>query len=296
MPTRISFVGFGEVASTFSKALRENGAEVAVYDVNLTRCGGQAILEKRTRAPGIEFRPLADAVRDAEIVLSTVRPQTARAAARECAAHLRPGQCFVDFNSTSPAVKLEIASIVAPSGADFVEGAILGAVGATGAETTALTAGLKGGMVAESLTRLGLRVSYLDGGVGRVSLFKMLRSSFSKGLEALLLELLLAGRKAGLEKELWEDLVVDLTTKTPFERLASNWIQTHPGACSRRHHEMTEVAGMLRSLGADPIMAQATEAFFRRSAELDFRTAFSVKPSSVSEVLDFLESHVGDRA
>jgi len=232
----------------------------------------------------------------ADLVLSTVRPQTARSAARECAAHLRPGQCYVDFNSTSPAVKLEIATIVAPSGADFVEGAILGAVGATGASTAALTAGVKGAEVAESLSRLGLRVSYLDGGVGRVSLFKMLRSSFSKGLEALLLELLLAGRKAGLEKELWQDLVVDLMTRTPFERVASNWILTHPGACARRHHEMTEVAGVLRTLGVDPVMAPATEAFFGRSSSLDFRQSFTEKPASVGEVLDFMEQHVGDRA
>jgi 3-hydroxyisobutyrate dehydrogenase-like beta-hydroxyacid dehydrogenase len=296
MPTRISFVGFGEVAAAFSQTLREHGAEVAVYDINLTRCGGRAILEKRARAPGIEFRPLADALRGADLVLSTVRPQTARAAARECSAHLRSGQCYVDFNSTSPAVKQEIASIVAPSGADFVEGAILGAVGATGAATAALTAGLKGEMVAQSLSRLGLRVSYLDGGVGRVALYKMLRSSFSKGLEALLLELLLAARKAGLEKELWQDVVVDLMTKTPFERVATNWILTHPGACGRRHHEIAEVTDVLRTLGADPRMAPATESFFGRSASLDFRKAFSERPSSVGEVLDYMEQHVGDRA
>jgi 3-hydroxyisobutyrate dehydrogenase-like beta-hydroxyacid dehydrogenase len=296
MPPRISFVGFGEVAAAFSQTLRENGAEVSVYDVNLTRCGGQALLEKRARAPGIEFRPLAEAVRGADFVLSTVRPQTARAAARECSAHLRPGQCYVDFNSTSPAVKQEIASIVAPSGADFVEGAILGAVGATGAATAALTAGLKGEMVAQSLSRLGLRVSSLDGGVGRVSLYKMLRSSFSKGLEALLLELLLAARKAGLEKELWQDVVVELMTKTPFERVATNWILTHPGACGRRHQEVANVTEVLRTLGADPRMAPATESFFARSASLDFRKTFSEKPSTVAEVLDFMEQHVGERA
>lgn len=289
MPSRITFVGFGEVASAFSKALRENGAEVAVYDVNLMRCGGRALLEKRVKAPGIEFRPLPDAIRDADLVLSTVRPQTARAAARECAAHLRPGQCFVDFNSTSPAAKVEIAGIIAPSGADFVEGAILGAVGATGASTRALTGGAKGEAVAQALTKMGLRVSSLDGGMGKVSLFKMLRSSFSKGLEALLLELLVAGRRAGLEKELWQELV-DLLAKTPFERTASNWIETHPGACARRHHEMTEVVDVLRGLGAEPLMAPATEAFFRRSAAREFPKS---RPSSVSEALDVL---IGERA
>jgi 3-hydroxyisobutyrate dehydrogenase-like beta-hydroxyacid dehydrogenase len=293
MPTRIAFVGFGEVASAFSKTLREHGAEVAVYDINLTRPGGRAILEKRARAPGIEFHPLADAVRGSEIVLSTVRPQTARKAAEECAVHLKPGQCFVDFNSLSPAAKIEIAGIVASSGADFVEGAILGAVGATGASTAALTGGTKGEAVARTLTKLGLRVSYLDGAPGKVSLFKMLRSSFSKGLEALLLELLVAGRKAGLEKELWQDVVVDLMTRTPFERTASNWIQTHPAACARRHHEMTEVVEVLRGLGADPVMTPATEAFFRRSTTLGFRKE---TPALAGDILEFMELNIGGRA
>jgi hypothetical protein len=43
-------------------------------------------------------------------------------------------------------------------------------------------------------------------------------------------------------------------------------------------------------------MAQATEAFFKRSSGLDFRKAFPEKPASVSQVLDFMELHVGDRA
>jgi hypothetical protein len=43
-------------------------------------------------------------------------------------------------------------------------------------------------------------------------------------------------------------------------------------------------------------MAAATESFFGRSAALDLRKSFSEKPSSVGEVLDHLEQHVGDRA
>jgi hypothetical protein len=85
-------------------------------------------------------------------------------------------------------------------------------------------------------------------------------------------------------------------TKTPFERVASNWILTHPGACERRHHEMKEVVEILRTLETDPRMAAATESFFGRSAALDLRKSFSEKPSSVGEVLDHLEQHVGDRA
>lgn len=265
MPTpRVSFVGFGEVASVFSKAVSEAGAEVRAFDVNLTRPGGPARLEGRRKAAAVRLAPLAEAVRDADLVLSTVRPQTARDAARECAAHLRAGQTYVDFNSTSPAVKIEIAGIIAASGATFVEGAILGAVGATGAATPAIAGNAA---VAETLTRLGLRVSFLDGPLGRVTLFKLLRSIFSKGAEALLLELTAAAREAGLEEALWKDVVVELMTRTPFEKTAKNWIDTHPAARARRHHEMQQVVGALRELGIDPVMSAATEEFFRRSCE-----------------------------
>lgn len=263
---RVSFVGFGEVASVFSKALREGGAEVCAYDVNLTRPGGPARLEGRRKDADIRLCPLAEAVRDADLILSTVRPQTACEAARECATHLRPGQTYVDFNSTSPAVKVEIAGIIASSGATFVEGAILGAVGATGAATPALAGDAA---VAETLTGLGMRVSFLEGPPGRVTLFKLLRSVFSKGAEALLLELTAAARRAGLEEALWKDVVVDLMTKTPFEKTAKNWIDTHPAARRRRHHEMQQVVGALRELGIDPLMSAATEAFFRRSCGED---------------------------
>ena len=136
----------------------------------------------------------------------------------------------------------------------------------------------------------------MEGEPGKISLFKMLRSSFSKGLEALLIELLLAARKAGLEKELWQEVVVNLMTGTPFDKVASNWIRTHPGACERRYHEMTEVVGVLRELVADPPMAPATEAFFKRSAALDFASAFPEKPASVAEVLDYMERNLGNGA
>jgi 3-hydroxyisobutyrate dehydrogenase-like beta-hydroxyacid dehydrogenase len=294
MPTpRVSFLGFGEVASAFSKAVLDKGAEVAVYDVNLTRPGGMARLEQRARAPGIRFRPLAEAVQAADLVLSTVRPQTALDAARECAPHLKPGQMYVDFNTTSPAVKLEIARVIAASGADFVEGAILGAVGATGASTLSLTGGEKGRGAAEALVRLGLRVVFYDAELGKASRFKMLRSVFSKGLEALLLEFLVAGRRAGMEQQLWDEVVRDLTAKAPFDRVASNWIETHPAACVRRHHELLEVLETLRELGVDPVMTGATEAFFRRSCLLGVADGFTERPASASAVIGVLETKLG---
>ena len=54
--------------------------------------------------------------------------------------HLRPGQTYCDLNSTAPSVKLQLDDLLKPSGAGFVEGAILGAIGVTGAGTHILLA------------------------------------------------------------------------------------------------------------------------------------------------------------
>ncbi len=288
-PARVGFVGFGEVASVFSLAIREKGAEVSAYDINLGRPGGVERIRKRVRAEGIRLGPLAEVVRESDCILSTVRPQTAADAARACTEHLRAGQTFVDLNSTSPSAKVEIGRIIGSSGATFVEGAILGAVGASGAATRILTGGERGREAAETLARLGLQAAFYSREIGKASVFKMLRSIFSKGLEALLLELLMSGRRAGIERDLWED-VVRFMTESPFEKVASNWIVTHPAACGRRHHEMEQVVSTMRELGADPVMAAATEAVFRRSARLGLGEAFPEKPASVWAVVDLMGS------
>lgn len=285
---RVAFVGFGEVASVFSAALRARGTGVAAYDHNLERPGGPARLEQRARAPGIRFAPLAEAVRGAEIVLSTVRPQTAPDAARACAAHLRPGQLFVDLNTTSPAVKEGIGRAIAASGAGFAEGAVLGAVGAAGASAAILTGGPEGERAARALSELGLNARFYSPEVGKAATFKLLRGIFTKGAEALLLELLLAGRKAGMERDLWQD-VSDFMSRNPFEKVASNWIRTHPAACARRHHELVQVVEAMRSLGAEPIMTSATEALFRRSCGLGLEKSFPEAPASPDAVAEALE-------
>lgn len=286
-PPRVGFVGFGEVASVFSAAIRAYGAEISAYDTNLSRPDGEARLRKRTRVEGIRFQPLADVVGGATLVLSTVRSQTAVDAARACAKHLRAGKTYVDLNSTSPGVKREIGRVIEPTGAAFVEGVILGAVGASGAATRILTGGEHGRAAAEDLGRLGLKASYYGPEIGKASVFKMLRSIFSKGVEALLLEMLLAGRKAGIEKELWED-VRGFMSENPFEKVAANWITTHPGACARRAAEMEDVLGTMREIGAGSSMTAATEELLRRSVALGVKDRFPEKPRDLWAVVEAL--------
>ena len=289
--THITFIGFSIVASHFAEALSKNGAQVAAYDILLETPDGLATLQRRTRNTSVTFGSLSGVIPQANYILSTVTSHGAESAAAACVPHLKPGQAYVDLNSTAPETKRAVADRIAPSGADFVEGAILGAVPVTGANTRILIGGPKGQSAADAFANLGLHTDFYHPEIGKASTFKILRSIFSKGMETLLLEFLTAGKRAGIQKDLWQD-IVDLFTHNAFEDVAANWICTHAVAHQRRHHEMGEVTTVMRNLDLDPIISASTEAFFQRANTFGFQAAFSESPTDMQAVIDFMEQQL----
>ena len=291
--TTIGFMGFGEVASRLAAALHQYGAQLAAYDVMLDRSGGNDILKVRAADAPVKFLPLAEMLACSEIVLSTVTTDVALEAAKASAAHLNGGHVFVDLNATSPAIKRAIADALAPSGANFVEGAILGAIGVTGAQTRILVCGDRAENVTETLTRLGLNVGFYGAEIGRASTFKLLRSVFSKGMEALLLESLLAARRAGVGDDVWREIVQTLDER-PFAEVGGNWMRTHGSAHARRYHEMVQVEALVRELGVEPLLTRATTAFFERSTRLELSKTFQDSPTDTEQVLAALDNLVSE--
>ena len=289
--TEIGFVGFGEVASRFAAALMDSGAKVQAYDVVLEAANGEATLAARARGKAPEFVPLSQLLAQSEVVLSTVTTDVALAAARSCAPHLRRGQAFVDLNATSPAVKRTIAGVVQATGADFIEGAILPAVNVMGARSQVLVCGPRAAPVAAFVNAHGLNFVPYGEEIGKASSFKMMRSIFSKGIEALLVECLLAGRRAGIADDLWREIVSTLDAAS-FEEVGGNWVRTHGTAHGRRYHEMIQVAALLRELGVDAPMTQATVALFERSTRLELRDSFVSTPEAPSDVVAALDERL----
>jgi len=268
MSTVFGFIGFGEVASVLSEAISEHGGRVVATDVLLSQVGGEAILQERIRSGSAVLVSMNDLVRESDIVLSTVTTMAALQVAEEVASRLRKGQNYVDLNSTSPRVKMKIGVALSLSAATFVEAAVLGAVGATGARTRLLLCGKSANDMANLLNEYGLNATFYSETVGQASTFKMLRSIFSKGLEALILETLVAGRRAGIEESLWGDITSFMASK-PFDVIAHNWTKSHGSAYERRYHEMEQVLETMREVGVRPIMSEATAELFRRSVRLN---------------------------
>jgi 3-hydroxyisobutyrate dehydrogenase-like beta-hydroxyacid dehydrogenase len=284
---KIGFVGFGEVASIFSKEMSNKGAEIRIYDVLISQKGGLEIIKKRMLKDNIQIASLEEVIIKSDYIFSSVPSQFARDVAKECVKYLKPNKVYIDLNSTSPFIKIELSKIIQSTKAHFIEGAILGAVGIAGSKTHILVTGKKGKEVAEVFNKLGMNMSYYSPEIGKASMFKMLRSIFSKGLEALILECLIAGKKAGIEKDLWDD-ITNFMSKKPFDQIAANWIQTHVTAYERRYHEIVQVVETMKKIGVEPIMTSNTENFFRRSLSLGLKEAFPEKPDSFEKVIDFI--------
>ncbi|MEP7261781.1 MAG: DUF1932 domain-containing protein [Usitatibacter sp.] len=289
--TTIGFVGFGEVAACFGAALAAGGAKVVAYDLLLDQQGGREKLAARAKAATPEWLPLAEMLARADVVLSTVTADVAVAVARNCAPHLQARQPYVDLNATSPLVKGEIGRVieVAARGADFVEGAILPAVGIGGARSQVLLCGARADEVAALLSGLGLNFQGYGSDIGKASSFKMLRSVFSKGLEALLVECLLAGRRAGVEDDLWREIVGTLDAAS-FQDVGSNWVKTHGTAHARRYHEMLQVQSVLQALGVDAPMTDGTVRLFERSTRLQLKDRFAAPPAAATDVIAALDA------
>lgn len=287
--SRIGFIGFGEVAAVFAAAVAPQASAILAYDVMMERPGGIDVLRKRDRTGGIRFVRLPELVAGSDWIVSTVTSDAAAAVARATAPHLGSAKTFVDFNAAAPAVKQAIARTIEPTGAAFVEGAILSAVGVTGARTRILIGDSRGSAAAEALARLGLNAVFYSAEIGRASAFKLLRSIFSKGLEALLIEFLVAGRRAGLQDELWRE-VTELFARNPFDQVAANWIKTHATAHERRYHEVVQVAAEMRALGVEPVMTSATEAFFARARTAGLTERFAGAEPTAADVIAFLET------
>lgn len=285
--TRIGILGFGEAGSVFAGALAAAGAEVYCYDLSWQEDDGAGPRQLSKVHPGLVFCSLSELLASTDIVLSTVTTDAALDAARASLLVLMPGQLYCDLNSTAPRVKLRLAEMFEASDAVFVEGAILGAIGVSGAKTRILLGGGEARELSEILNGFGLETEAYSPEIGKASTFKMLRSVFSKGLEALLIEFLAAGRQAGLGEDLWRE-VAELMADDRFETVARNWVCSHAVAHERRYHEMLQVNDVLQEMPFEAIMSRATSRFFERSTTLELAGEFTTRPSEMNQVVDAL--------
>jgi 3-hydroxyisobutyrate dehydrogenase len=121
----------------------------------------------------------------------------------------------------------------------------------------------------------------------------MCRSVFMKGLDAILMECMVAAETAGVTDRIVSSLQVTIPEVNwpVFIGKKLGGAAQHSG---RRAGEMREVAVTLRELGLDPTMAEATAERLQWCADLGMkeRAAATRVPSSITEFVDDIRAGI----
>ncbi|MEQ8356026.1 MAG: DUF1932 domain-containing protein [Kiloniellaceae bacterium] len=254
----LTFIGFGEAAKAMVSGLREARPDLPVhlFDIRFDGEDGETLRAAAVDLGATCHDGIAAAVAPSDIVLSTVVARAALPVAEAAAAHLKPGQFYVDLNSAAPRTKLQVAESLEPSGCDVLDGAILAPVPKHRHRVPILLCGAKAAAAAALLNGLGFNVE--DGGetLGAASATKMLRSIMIKGVEALFLECVAAASRFGATERVLNSLQPSLPGLDWPERARYLTSRTALHG-TRRAAEMTEAAVMLRDIGIEPLMAEA---------------------------------------
>jgi 3-hydroxyisobutyrate dehydrogenase-like beta-hydroxyacid dehydrogenase len=288
MTEQIAIIGFGEAGQHIGRGLAAEGkVELSVYD--LRHAERQLIEAAKASGIALEDSPAA-ATKDTQIIFSLVTASSAIDAARAAAPHLNAGQTYIDFNSVSPMTKRAVAEAIAPSGAQFVEAAIMAPVPGPNHKVPILVSAPGAEKLAARLNAIGMKIEVAGERIGDASLSKMLRSIFIKGIEALMLESLVAARHAGVEERILDSVQKTLPGINWRELAAYNLERTYAHG-KRRAAEMFESAATVAELGLDPFV---TEGIARRiewaHQQLKGVEFPGGKPKSYEEVLDVLEA------
>ncbi|HXQ53741.1 MAG TPA: DUF1932 domain-containing protein [Stellaceae bacterium] len=197
MATTIVVIAQGEMGAGIGQRLVSRGARV------LTSLAGRSEASaKRAASAGMEaLNDDARLVAEADFLLSVIPPGEAVPFARRFAPHLAASAkkpVFVECNAISAARAKEVAAIIAPTGAPFVDGGIVGA--APSVEKAGGRIYVSGADAARALPlkELGLDIRPVEGGVGAASAVKCSYAALTKGTQALGVALILGAMKAGV--------------------------------------------------------------------------------------------------
>jgi 3-hydroxyisobutyrate dehydrogenase-like beta-hydroxyacid dehydrogenase len=291
---RIAFIGLGEAGQTIGRGLLAQGAQLCAYDILFDDSANQGRLKKAAESLGVAVaRDHADAVAEAGIVFLAVTASSSLAAAKSCLPGLRKGQLFLDINSVSPQRKLETASLVAPTGAAYVDVAVMAPVAPYDHKVPCLIGGPGAEALLPRARALGMKMEFVSAEVGQASAIKMFRSIMIKGLEALVVESMVAASEYKVEERVLASLQ-ETFPSLDWEKLSGYMIERVVSHGKRRASEMREVAETLKGIGMEPLMAAATAARQQWVADLDVKEIIGkIKTENRAELVQAIRKAMG---
>jgi 3-hydroxyisobutyrate dehydrogenase len=280
---RIAIIGLGEVGRCYAKALHAAGYELDLCDARPSSLSAKM-------AAGWKL-PVHTSINGwlagCDWVLSCVTGAHALGVVEQCLGNARAGTVVCDMTTASPDAKRSAAKHAAEASIRYVDVAIMGAISLNLEKTPLLAAGDGASEFASMLVKANGRVQVIeDGAAGDAIALKILRSVFTKGMEALSVELLMAAEKQGVRLKLYEQLR-DID-ETPLRSFIDMLVRTHVVHARRRAHEVHDAAAELAKHGLPSVVLPGVEQRFGQTiAALDRQAPAQAEPT-VEEALTWL--------
>ena len=259
---KFGFIGFGEVSYTLSKLLLALDFEI----LSSIEGRSQKTIDLINSLDLTLLDSFKDVAKESDVLISANSPDIALDIAKNYG-NLTNG-FFLDFNNISPKTVFEIEDILSDD--KFIDSAIIGRVNSD--ELNIYLSGSKAQFLLDKIKKeigskgidinkmdFKINVKLISDKIGDVSKLKMLRSSYTKGVSALLVESFELAEKLDLEEELWE--ILSLTENRDFESSSKSRIDSSKKASKRRYEELVEVLDFLDNVDdvdESKIMARAT--------------------------------------
>ena len=248
----VGVVSPGAMGSALANALAKGGVRVVV-----TLHGRSERTAHLAERAGVELlSDLTAVVHEADVILSIVPPEAARAAVEavlDSARKQLARPLLVELNAIAPTTALKIESAASEADVEIVDGSISGPPPWKSGTTRVYLSGTRAAEVA-ALPFEGVERIVVGDAVGSASAVKMSTASVYKGSTALLLQAL----RAAHANRVLEHVLADLRTAAP--ELTANVERRLLVAATKSGRyvgEMHEIAATQSAVGLTPALFQA---------------------------------------
>lgn len=256
---KLGFIGFGEVGYEISSGLVKEGlTEIYAFDPMQNNEKKGFFIKERAQDAKVTLLEAADSVAEkCEIILSVVPGAFALDAAKSVLGKMAKGKVFVDLSTSLPSTKKEIDKLVKETGGKFADGALMASLSQSHHKVPILFAGSGSDQVIDFLKPFGMVMSKISETAGDAIAVKLVRSIYMKGIAALGAEMLEAANILKVDRLVLDSISETLNGK-PFEQTNNYLVIASAWHGARQVHEMEDVTKMLRDVGVEPTMTEAT--------------------------------------
>lgn len=285
---RLGFIGFGEVAYELSRGFKSEGLTgIVAYEPLKGDPKYGSLVQERVGSASVKLLPTPeDVVRASDVIIAAVPGSRAVQAAESVLAALDENKIYADLSTSSPKTKTKIAEIIAPTGAGFVDGALMGGLTQQQHKVPTLLSGSGVDRFIEQMVPCRMNLSKVSDKAGDAIAVKLVRSVYMKGEATLQMEMLEAAYKLQVQ-----DIVIDSIASSvdgkPFLDMMKFLVPASAIHAERQTHEMADCMVMLQELGITPTMTEATMKKLKWMADKKMTDKFGGKaPADLRDVVD----------